>query len=102
MVNLSVNQERFRELVSNYPTLYGLWDWESREIRLEAFKRALSVLSSGEYIMAIFFARVWLGKDEENSYNILNASFDFIHAAKALDNKSLLLISNFFKDPFWP
>ncbi|EBQ4001154.1 hypothetical protein [Enterobacter hormaechei] len=102
MENLSVNQERFRELVSNYPTLYSLWDWESREIRLEAFKRALSVLSSGEYIMAIFFARVWLGKDEVNSYNILNASFDFVHAAKALDNKSLLLISNFFKDPFWP
>ncbi|ACH48439.1 conserved hypothetical protein (plasmid) [Salmonella enterica subsp. enterica serovar Agona str. SL483] len=52
--------------------------------------------------MAVFFARVWLGKDEENSYNILNASFDFVHAAKVLDNKSLLLISDFFKDPFWP
>lgn len=52
--------------------------------------------------MAIFFARVWLGKNEETSYNILNASFDFVHAAKVLDNKSLLLISNFLKDPFWP
>ncbi|EAR9740261.1 hypothetical protein HVC12_004427 [Salmonella enterica] len=102
MENLSVNQERFRELVSKYPTLYSLWDWESREIRLEAFKRAMTVLSSGEYIMAIFFARVWLGKNEETSYNILNASFDFVHAAKVLDNKSLLLISNFFRDPFWP
>lgn len=38
MENLSINQERFRELVSKYPTLYSLWDWESREIRLEAFK----------------------------------------------------------------
>lgn len=62
MENLSINQERFRQLVSKYPTLYSLWDWESREIRLEAFKHALTVLSSGEYIMAIFFARVWLGK----------------------------------------
>ncbi|END3792233.1 TPA: hypothetical protein QH752_004346 [Escherichia coli] len=102
MENLSINQERFRQLVSKYPTLYSLWDWESREIRLEAFKHALTVLSSGEYIMAIFFARVWLGKNEEYSYNILNASFDFVHAAKALDSESLLLIADFFKEPFFP
>lgn len=46
--------------------------------------------------------RVWLGKNEEYSYNILNASFDFVHAAKALDSESLLLIADFFKEPFFP
>ncbi|MEB7048989.1 hypothetical protein NA882_22815, partial [Escherichia coli] len=59
--DIQANQERFRELVSRYPTLYALWDWERKEIKIEAFREALGVLSSGEYIMAVFFAGIWFG-----------------------------------------
>ncbi|EAU4860038.1 hypothetical protein FOV23_16640 [Salmonella enterica] len=100
--DIQANQERFRELVSRYPTLYALWDWERKELKIDAFRKALGGLSSGEYIMAVFFARIWLGKTEEYSYNIIGASFDFVNAAKALDSESLLIIADFFKDPFFP
>lgn len=100
--DIQANQERFRELVSRYPTLYALWDWERKELKIDAFRKALRGLSSGEYIMAVFFARIWLGKTEEYSYNIIGASFDFVNAAKALDSESLLIIADFFKEPFFP
>lgn len=100
--DIQANQERFRELVSRYPTLYALWDWERKELKIEAFRKALGGLSSGESIMAVFFARIWLGKTEDYSYNIIGTSFDFVHAAKALDTESLLLIADFFKEPFFP
>lgn len=91
---LTEDQKQFKKLLSNYPTLLPYWDFATRELRLEEFEKKLGALSHGEQIIGRFFAAVWLGEDQFR--------FDFIEAAKSLNDGDRAIIVSWLADPFFP
>lgn len=87
--------ERFFALLDRVPRLLSLWDREAKELRVDAFDNALPVLSTGEYLMAKFFAAVWFG-------NGGRYAFDVVEAMSHLDEKNQQIILDWVADPFYP
>ena len=90
---LSEEQRRFQEMLKQFPRLYGLWDFETRDYNSQAAREQMGVLSHGEIILLKFFSSVWLGVD---------TGFDFVDAVKTLDPESLGVIQNWMGEPFFP
>lgn len=89
---ITYGQRRFYSLVSHYPTISVLWNWEERTLRTEAYYHALTVMSTGEIALARFFVGVWLNN---------NQGLDIIDIA-VLPDKDRIMISNWLSSPFWP
>jgi hypothetical protein len=91
---LTDEQRRFKAMLMAYPRLEPFWDFQRRECDIEALRSALGALSSGEQIMARFFAAVWAGE------NVLG--FDLIDAARTLEEAHLVQIQHWLADPLFP
>ncbi|ERK05609.1 hypothetical protein L580_3319 [Serratia fonticola AU-P3(3)] len=91
--NLLPDQQRFYNLIAEYPRIAAFWDWQNKSVDIDALELAIATMSHGEQILAKFFLSVWLGK---------NSGFDVIEAASALDVKKRAIIANWLMSPFWP
>jgi len=91
---LSDEQRRFKELLAECPRLVGYWDFGDRSCDVERLRKDLSVLSSGEAIMAKFYLAVWSGQDD--------LGFDLIDAVKSLDPEHLDVIVRWLAHPEFP
>lgn len=90
---MSESQRRFFELINKYPRISYLWDMEKNEVNVEAYKKNIAVMSSGEKALATFFMSVWTGN---------NKQFDITDAAANLDLTERTLIAEWLINPFWP
>ncbi|WP_340617393.1 hypothetical protein [Xenorhabdus entomophaga] len=93
-INLSPEQARFAEMVSEYPRLAGLWDWQRRELKMILWENEKKLMSHSEIILAQFFISIWT-----QQYTF---EFDLIKAASLLDKKARQLIASWILEPFWP
>ena len=91
---LTLEQRRFRDLISPYSNLARYWDWESRCLDEEGLEQAMGVFSHGEQIMATFFRNVWLGSDR--------SPLGLIDAASTLGSEDLAINIGWLRDPFFP
>ena len=87
-------QLQFYKLVSRYPRIAALWNWEERSLNIPAYEQALSVMSRGEVTLARFFAGLWLWNDKERAVNI----FDLAE----LYGEDREMVVRWLADPFWP
>lgn len=90
---LAPGHARFTALISQYPNVSALWDWDEMQMRRSAFKSSLPGLSHGEKILLRFFEMVWTHEDN---------GFDLADAAGVLDLKERKMIADWLVDPFWP
>lgn len=90
-----MSQQRFFEMLSRQPRIEKLWDQQNSSLKIEAFERALGVMSSGEVQMAKFFASVWF-------HNNKTYGFDLADAVSSLDTDGRKLIMEWIARPFWP
>jgi hypothetical protein len=91
---LTDEQRRFKAMLAEHPRLMPYWDFQKRECDIEVLRSALGAMSSGEQIIARFFAAVWAGE------NVLG--FDLIDAARTLDEAHLAQIQRWLADPLFP
>lgn len=87
--------QRFFSMLDRVPRLVSLWCREAEELRIDAFDNALPVMSTGEYLMAKFFASVWFG-------NGGRYAFDVVEAMSHLDEHNQKIILDWVADPFYP
>lgn len=93
--SLSKGQASFVLLLeSEAPYLSHLFDFEERAFLPEKVDEYLGVSSHSQAIMARFFLSVWRHSDD--------FEFNFIEAARVLDDKQMNVIINWFKKPLWP
>ncbi|ENE6639049.1 hypothetical protein ABNR98_004458 [Salmonella enterica] len=92
MKNLNAEQQRFYALVSRYPIISSLWNWSEKELNLKAYENAIQSMNGRDFIMARFFAGVWLG---------INQGLDVLDVA-TLDAPEREVIVCWLADPFWP
>ena len=85
-------QQKFYDLVSQYPTIAVLWDWENRTLRTSAYNKALKVMSKHEATLARFFAGLWSDNGEGVD----------IFAVAQLGAKERKMIVTWLAAPFWP
>lgn len=93
MEQLSETQYQFYTMIKPYPEMAKLWNWTTRELNVDAYKRLISYMSNGEAVLARFFYSVWDGN---------NQAFDITEAASKLDKRERELIANWLINPFWP
>ncbi|GHG07892.1 hypothetical protein [Thalassotalea marina] len=94
-VSLSPEQAKFALWIEdNTPYLMKLFDFNERSYLPEEVEKYLSVASSSEEIMARFVIGVWRHDNE--------LDFNFVDAAKSLDDKQMKIITDWLSDPFWP
>lgn len=92
---MTPDQQKFKDFIEqHYPAALQLFDFNKRELLVEKLESYLSVASHSEQIMSRFFAAVWLHKNR--------FEFDFIDAAKTLDQKHLKVITSWLNTPVWP
>lgn len=91
---LSAEQRHFKELLDRYPRFITYWNFEKREVKLEAIKQDIGAMSSGEQIMIRFFVGVWL---HDNKLDL-----DFTDIARNLDKEDLQVIVDWLQNPVWP
>ena len=91
---LSDEQRRFKALLSVCPRLEGYWDFSDASCDVERLRNDMSVLSSGEEVMAKFFMAVWSGQND--------FGFDLIDAVKLLDSEHLDVIVRWLVKPEFP
>ena len=91
---LSPEQRQLERLLTQYPRLYGYWDFDKRDCDIDALNKAMGALSSGEQIMAAFFMAVWTGESD--------TSFSIVAAAKTLDPEHCQVIADWLAAPFFP
>ncbi|MGI9278719.1 MAG: hypothetical protein ACR2PX_03705 [Endozoicomonas sp.] len=92
---MTEEQEKFFEMLDQYPRIKHHWDKENRTYAQESFEQDLKVMSSGERHMARFFVSVWLNESE--SY-----PFDVLDALRVIDLKSRKTIVHYLAKPFFP
>lgn len=97
MVNLSTEQLRFYNLVSTYPRISGLWNWEEKALDLDALNKELSVMSGGEFVLTRFFSCLWYGHGQTKL-----PPFDIVSEISRLDDRERNLIAEWVANPFWP
>jgi hypothetical protein len=90
---LNDEHARFAQMIQNQPIRH-FWDWNNVTCRVEDAKKAMKSLSRGEQMMAEFFIALWVGDNE--------LSFDFMTAARRLDQKNRDIIIDWLEKPFWP
>lgn len=89
---LTAEQQKFYELVSQYPKISALWDWKGRTFRIDAYNQALKVMSKHEITLANFFAGLW--SDNNKGVDIF--------AVAQLGVKERKMIVTWLAAPFWP
>lgn len=89
---LTSEQQKFYALVSQYPNIAALWNWEQRTLTTEDFNKALKVMSKHEVTLARFFAGLW----SENETGV------DLFAVAQLGGKERQMIVTWLADPFWP
>jgi len=80
--------------IERYPRLMTYWNFEKREVKLQAIDQDIGAMSRGEQIMLRFFVAVWLGENRLN--------FDLIDATRALDDGNLDDIRKWLAQPVFP
>lgn len=90
---LNKEQRHFKELLLRYPRFVSYWDFDDRSCNLEAVERDIGAMSHGEQIMLRFFVAVWCGE---------TGQFDFIDAARSLDDQDRLVIVDWLTNPVLP
>jgi len=91
---LTPEQKAFKQMLTACPFLQPYWDFGKRECDADALENAMGMFSHGEQIMARFFMVVWFGKNQW--------SFDFIDAARTLDDEHRQVILAWFAAPIFP
>lgn len=92
---LTLEQELFSVWVQGAaPYLLPLFDFNKAVYLPEVVDEYLSVASSGRALMARFVLGVWLHNDE--------FGFDFVEAAKTLDDQHMKVITDWLTTPHWP
>lgn len=87
------SDQRFYNMISNYPWAIPLWDREARIMNIEAIDRFMPSANRQEKILLNFFSSVWFGE---------GTNFDIADAAGALDREDRNMIVDWFLDPFCP
>lgn len=90
-----MSQKRFFEMLKQVPRISRLWDEDKRELNTELFEREIGVMSSGEVVMAQFFASIWF--HDNRRYG-----FDVVDAVASIDVPERKLIIEWMCNPFWP
>lgn len=90
-----MSQKRFFKMLQQVPRISHLWDEDKRELKIKLFERELGVMSSGEVVMAEFFASLWF-------HNNKRYGFDLVDAISRIDSPERKLIIEWIADPFWP
>lgn len=88
-------QTWFAEMIKGYPRLSVYWDWQKREVDLEAIQSAMSEMSSAERVLTKFFLSVWL--DSSSDYWVFNLQ----EAAAILGRAEKQLVADWLIKPFW-
>lgn len=92
---LSATQLRFVcWLEEKMPQLLKLFNFNEPGYKPGVVEEYFSLASHGEVILARFVLGVWRHDDEFN--------FDFIDAARTLDEKNMSIIIDWLENPFWP
>ena len=81
-------------LEAKTPYLLPLFDFDKQCYLSGKVENYLGVASHGEAIMARFVLAVWL---HQNKFD-----FEFIDAARTLDEQQMQVITDWLKAPFWP
>jgi len=89
------NTARFFLMLQKAPRIAELWSPQTAELRIERFERALNVMSSGECLLAQFFAAVWFNRADRYG-------FDVVDAATRLDPEHRQIIIDWLTAPFYP
>ncbi|OWS75439.1 hypothetical protein CBW22_12020 [Pantoea sp. VS1] len=87
------SEQRFYEMISNYPWAIPLWDREARIMNTEAVDRFNASANRQEKTLQHFFSSVWLGEGTD---------FNIADAASVLIRQDRNMIVDWFLDPFWP
>ncbi len=92
---MTQDQVKFKQFIETHvPAFAELFDWKKRELIFSRLDSYLENASSGEDMIARFFAGVWL---HNNKYE-----FDMISAVKRLDTRKLNIIYKWLDNPIWP
>ena len=83
----------FQGAATTLPRFVSYWDFDSRSCNLEAVERDIGAMSHGEQIMLRFFVAVWCGE---------NGPFDFIDAARSLEDPDRQVIIDWLTNPVLP
>jgi hypothetical protein len=92
---LTEEQRRFVSLLERRPELLGFWDLQTRECDVDRLQSAMVGMSHGERILAAFFLAVWLGAEEGQHFNLMEA-------AAVLDASAFAVVREWVNDPFFP
>ncbi|OWY74505.1 hypothetical protein CDN97_23240 [Pantoea sp. AMG 501] len=87
------SEQRFYDMLGNYPWAIPLWNRKAGIMNSEAVERFRLSANRQEKILLHFFSSVWLGKGTD---------FDISDAANVLDRQDRNMIVDWFLDPFWP
>ena len=91
---LTPEQRQFKQMLERYPRLVTYWNFDKREVKLQAIDQDIGAMSHGEQIMLRFFVAIWLGENRIN--------FDLIEAARVLDDGNLDDIRQWLTTPVFP
>lgn len=92
---LTPEQERFKNWIeARLPFLAHLFDWGKAEFLPSEVEKYLGVSAHGQSIMARFALGIWCGNDRYN--------FDFIEAARTLDDELMAVVTEWMEAPFFP
>ena len=81
-------------MLERYPRLMTYWNFEKREVKLQAIDKDIGAMSHGEQIMLRFFVGIWLGENRLN--------FDLIDATRVLNDGYLDDIRRWLSQPVFP
>ena len=91
---LTPEQRQFKQMLERYPCLMIYWNFEKREVKLQAINQDIGAMSHGEQIMLRFFVAVWLGENRLN--------FDLFEATRVLDDVNLDDLRTWLAQPVFP
>lgn len=87
------SEQRFYDMISDYPWAIPLWDREAKIMNTEAVDLFSASANREEKSLLHFFSSVWLGEGTD---------FDIADAARVLIRQDRNMIVDWFLDPFWP
>ena len=83
-------------MLNRVPRLSQIWDKKKSVILKDVFWEEFSVMSPAERHMALFFASLWIGSNDNEYF------FDLVDAIACVDLPERKIIVDWVSDPFWP
>jgi hypothetical protein len=92
-----INQEsvnRFFKMLNAAPELKQYWDEKEESAKLKSIQIALSRKGKEEAVLLRFFGSVWFSNSDM-------FDFDFIHAAKNMNEREISIVRKWLVKPFF-